>query len=369
MKSLRPTLLKLHRWLGLAFAALLLMQAVTGSFLTFRGEIERIIHPSIVVTPTGTRAPLQVLLDTVRAAHPEYGISRANLSADYEGVVLFRLAPMGEGALRLVAVDPYRNRIVRDGTIGHWPGEILLHLHEELVAGHTGKTIVGLGGLALLFLGLTGLVVWWSGLRRLRSGFRMILYAGADPAWRSLHRVIGATAALCLIFLATTGALMVWKEVFRDGLRLFGPVIEKPTPKVLEETDRLLLPVDRLVTQAQASYGNMPLQQLRFPGGHGRVVVVLLESKSSARPGAMAQIYYNAYTGEELDRYVAGELPAGNEAVDWLYPLHTGEFGGIPGRLFVLLSGFALIFLCGSGAWLWLSRRSKRRLRKPSLPA
>jgi len=41
----------------------------------------------------------------------------------------------------------------------------------------------------------------------------------------------------------------------------------RPAPKVAKRAGVALLPVDRLIAEARASYGDTPLRQLRFSSG------------------------------------------------------------------------------------------------------
>ena len=362
MKKLRPLLLKLHRWTGLSVGILLLIQGLTGSVIVFRDNIERVIHPATVVAEAPTRVPVQQIIDVARAAHPNETITRVEFSRWSDGAALVKLTDPDTKALRMMSVDPFRGTIVRDGTLLSWPTELLFQIHYTLLAGDTGETIVGIEGLALLFMAITGPIVWWPGIKRIRNGFRVLWRGNVDRRWRTLHRAWGAGAAALLLVSATTGTMMVWKDEFRSVLRLFGQVTPKPTPKVAKVPGAEALPVDRLIARAQAEYGATPLRQLRFSSG-GRVVAVFLDSDLTVRADGTKQIYYNAYTGADLGHYVAGALPAGSEIIDWLYTVHTGMFGGTLTQLLFELSALSLAGLSASGLWLWYSRRFRGRKR------
>lgn len=364
MNRVRPQLLKLHRWIGLALAVLLTVQGLSGMALVFRHEIERIIHPSLVVEPLANRAPVQLLLDNVEARHPDATVSRVEFAQQDDGAALFWLK-RGDGTRWLTAADPYRGTIVRDGSLSAWPGEWMFLLHDSLLAGPVGETIVGIEGLALLFLAVTGPIVWWPGRKRLKQGLKVVTDRGADLKWRTLHRVSGALIAIVLVMSATTGVLMVWKPQFRDALRLVTPVTDKPTPKVQAQPDRTMLPLDQLVEKARTEYGATRLNQIRFSDG-GRVAAIFLESDLTVRAEGSKQIYYDRYDGTDVGHYVAGALPVGTEIVDWLITVHSGIFGGVVTRLIVAIAGLVLAGLSVSGLWLWYSRTSRKRRRRPT---
>ncbi len=132
------------------------------------------------------------------------------------------------------------------------------------------------------------------------------------------------------------------------------------------------MPVDALISRAQSIYGPERLQQLRFPGGTGRTVTVYLDAPRSARSNASKQVWFDAHTGEQLGAYVSGEVPTGNEAIDWLFPLHTGAAGGVLLMIVIMLGGLGLAALAASGVYLWAARRFGRRTaarRKPARQA
>lgn len=359
MKALKPQLLKLHRWVGLTLALLLTIQGLSGMSLVFRDEIDRAIHPALVVEPAAARVPVQALMDAVEARHPGVPVSRAEFSAWEDGAVLFKLTAK-DGTRWLTAVDPYRGVIVRDGSLAAWPGEWMFLLHDSLLAGSVGETVVGIEGFGLLFLALTGPIVWWPGRKRLKQGFKVVTDRGADLKWRTLHRAVGASIAVVLVMSATTGVLMVWKPEFRNVLRIVTPVTDKPTPKVPEQPGATMVPLDLLIAKARAEYGATDLRQIRFSDG-SRVAAIFLESDLTIRAEGAKQIYYNRYDGSDVGHYVSGALPAGTEIVDWLITLHTGMWGGTLTRLLMVVAGLSLAGLSVSGLWLWYSRTSRKR--------
>jgi uncharacterized iron-regulated membrane protein len=352
----RTTLLKLHRWVGLAFAALLLVQGLTGTLLVFRAEIDGIIHPALVVTP-GEALPVQTLVDTVREASPEATLQRIRFSEDPTRAAIFVMR--ANDAPWMVAVDPYSGRIVRAGSYAAWPTEWLFHLHDTLLAGKTGEIIVTIEGVALIFLAVFGIIIWWPGRRRLKSGFRILTGQGADRTVRTAHRAIGAAIGIVLVMSGVTGALLI----HRAALQPYLPVVPRPKFEVAL-SQAPLRPVDTLLADARARHGPLPLREVRFSGAAGQVVAVYFQDETSRRPNATRQYFYNAYEGVELGRYEPAALPPMNTAYDWLFTIHTGKAGGLVGRLIVLATGLSLVFFAGSGVWLWFSARRQKRARR-----
>ena len=354
----RATLLKLHRWVGLGLAALLLVQGTTGSLLVFRDEIDRAMYPELTLATAGERRPMQELIDVVRASAPAATLQRIEVPEDPAHAWMFFMR-LDSDAPYMVAVDPYRGAILRRGSYLAWPSEWLFRLHDALLAGKTGEIVVSIEGIALVFLAMFGVIVWWPGGRRLKSGFRILTGQGADRAVRTSHRAIGAAVAIVLTMSGTTGALLIHRATLQQYL----PMI--PRPKfVVAPQERGLLPVDALLDHARRTHGPLPLREVRFSGAVGQVVALYFQDETSWRRNATRQYFYDAYQGRELGRYEPRAVPALNTAYDWLYTIHTGRAGGWAGRVVIQCTGLALVFFSVSGVWLWFSARRQRRARK-----
>lgn len=354
----RATLLKLHRWVGIALALMLFVQGLTGSLLVFRDEIDRMLHPELVLVPAPSQVPIQQLVTAVRRAAPDATLQRIRFDAG-DGAPIFVMRG-GDDQPYLVAVDPWRGVILRQGGYAAWPTEFLFRIHDELLSGRAGEIILSMEGVALAFLGIAGFVIWWPGRRRLKSGFRVITGQGADRALRTTHRALGASIAVMLLMSGITGALLIHRTVLQSWL----PMVPRPKFSIDAQVGRTLIPIDAMLERARLELGPLPLRELRFSGTEGQVIAFYFQDETSLRPNATRQYFYNAYDGTELGRYEPAALPALNTAYDWLYTIHTGRAARLPGRTLVLAGGLSLVFFATSGVWLWLSAQRQRRARR-----
>lgn len=364
-RSAKSGLLAIHRWIGASLGLLLLLQGMSGAALVFRDSLEPLVHPELSVVTTGERLAVQPLIDTIKAANAGSEIDRIEIPRRASTAVLFKMTGP-DGSKQLAAIDPYGGEIIREGGLVHWPFEFFQELHEYLLAGDMGEWVIGIEGIALLFMAISGLMAWWPARSRFASGFRVVRGRSSVIFWRTLHRALGGAVAVLLIFSATTGALMVFKDPFRSLLKLAGEVASKPSAKVAERPGQPLIAIDALVANAQSRYGDTPLREIRFPDAQGRGVSIYLDAEASPRQLATKIVAYDRYTGEELGKYIPGENPAGNEIVDWLFPLHTGAAAGGWLRVLVFIGGAGLVILGGSGLWLWWKPRLVRKKKQPS---
>jgi uncharacterized iron-regulated membrane protein len=357
----KPTYLKLHRWLGLTVGLFLMIQGLTGAVMAFRDALEPVVVPSLIVPERPARLPVQALLDAFHRAHPDADLTRAEFPDAANQAVIFKSTI--KKARWLTAVDPFDGRVVHDGTMTAWPLEFIFNIHEQLLSGPIGETLIGIEGLSLLFLAIMGIGYWWPGRKRLKQGFRVKLDGSADLRWRTLHRAVGGGVAVILLMSATTGVLMVWKEQVRGAMNVIAKTESRPSPKVAKSDGAAMVPIDPLIARAKAVYGDTPFRQLRFSSG-GRVVAVFLDSNRTIRADGTNQVYFNRYDGSELAHYIAGTQSGGAEFLDWVYTVHTGLWGGAVTQAIMLVTGLTLFGMALSGLWLWFTRTRRERARK-----
>ncbi len=71
----------------------------------------------------------------------------------------------------------------------------------------------------------------------------------------------------------------------------------------------------------------------------------------------------DAYTAQRLGARdpLAKDAPAGDTLIHWLFPLHTGEAFGTPGRAFITVFGLTPLIFAITGVLIWWKRRSGHR--------
>ena len=92
----------------------------------------------------------------------------------------------------------------------------LLDLHDNLLAGETGRAINGVGAIGALVLVTTGMVIWWPDPRRWRRSITVPRGLSWQRTTWHLHSAIGFwTFAFTLVF-ALSGAYLCFPEAFQS---------------------------------------------------------------------------------------------------------------------------------------------------------
>ena len=347
---------QVHRYISLAVAAIWLVQAVTGTLSVFRWEID---------DWTVGGAPAAVDYSRVGARidqldqSPDTSVSSVwtSGSAANRFDVHHKIGDAGrvmriDGQGRILRVRS-SDWVVAEGAF--W--DSVTKAHTTLWAGDAGEWLIGLSGFLLLTnIGL-GLKLAWPK----RGTWGRTLF-GAVPG-KSLarlygwHRKVGLWFALPALFTVSAGTLMV----FASGVeRLLGAELSEPAitsaavagsnigtgPAIEAALDRY----------PQASFSGIYLPSEDSPWYRIR----LRNAGEVPRKWGTTVVFVGAGDGRVLKTYDAARPEPRRAIVDTLYALHTGQAGGLPGRLIVLSLGLALVTLISLGIPLWWKRRKAR---------
>lgn len=181
----------MHLWSGIALGLYILMVSVTGSVLVYRNEIYRAATPPRIISKEpGPRMTDDQLRDAASRLYPGYVVERILRARNPDQAVDVWLDRGKESKRRLF--DPRSGKDLGNTvSTGIWLAFKLADLHDNLFAGPTGRRVNGAGALAFLAVALTGLVIWWPGIKT----WRRSLIVPGGLKWRRvvwhLHSMIG----------------------------------------------------------------------------------------------------------------------------------------------------------------------------------
>lgn len=347
-------LLWLHRWLSLCFAALWLVQACTGAMIVFHWEIDdaTIAARRAATDPAALGREIARLAPAGSGRHVTAVWSSAGRPDRYDITVADEAG--GAGAIVRVTGDGQPIRISKP----HGPRRLIdtiVLLHQSMLAGQAGRWMIGASGALLLTNLAGGLAMAWprrgGWLRTLRPS-RRGPPAAQHYAW---HRALGLIGALPALVLVGAGGLLA----YGDGVaKLIGaaPVALPPRPghavvgfAQAVETAQRAIPASRLTAVSFPKAGDATYRvRLRAPGEWRRAY------------GA-SYVLVDAVTGQVRGVFPASAAPWPRRAYDTLFPVHTGEAGGLAGRVLALCTGLWLAAMIVIGVRLWWLRRPAQR--------
>ncbi len=224
---LRRVLFHVHLWSGIAVGLYILMMSVTGSVLVYRNELYRAATPKPIISRNaGPRLTDDQLAEAALYSYPGYRVVKITRARNPDQTVDVWLSRGGETKYRLF--DPRSGNDLGDSVpTGIRLVSNLLDLHDNLFAGVTGRNVNGVGALAMLALALTGVAIWWPGIKTWRRS--LTLHRGVG--WKRLtwhwHSMIGFWSLGFTLVFAISGVYLC----FPDAFQALADRLEPPTSR------------------------------------------------------------------------------------------------------------------------------------------
>jgi uncharacterized iron-regulated membrane protein len=212
----RRVLFQVHLWSGIALGLYILMMSVTGSVLVYRNELFRAATPAPIISSVSAPRLTDAQLDEdARRLYPGFQVVRIGRARDPDQAVDIWLRRGSEVKKRLF--DARSGSDLGDSVpAGIQFVSMLLDLHDDLLAGPTGRKVNTVGALALLALAMTGLVIWWPGIKTWRRS--LTLHRGVG--WKRLtwhwHSMMGFWGLGFTLVFGASGVYLCLPESVQD---------------------------------------------------------------------------------------------------------------------------------------------------------
>ncbi len=361
--AFRPALKTLHTWTGIVSGLFLSVVALTGSVILFRGEFERATMPPHSIADASSRLSIDAAAREIARVRPDAHVRRVRIPAAAETPYIFQIQSAGKRSERIVS-DSATGQVM--GTIKPNWVDWMVDLHRNLLSGTTGRSLVGLIGVILFALSLTGVLMWLVGTRSWRAWTSVRRQGSRTRFNYELHRASGLWAYAFLAMISFTGAELAFPNLFRDTVQsLTGKPVTVRAPKDVHAATAL--PLDEYVRLGRAAMPDGVPVELRLPEpGKGPVDLRLYRAGDLAPSGN--HVYMNPGTGAVvmIDRIV--DRPLGARFLAAMSPIHYAQFGGMPIKIAWALLGLTpvLLFVTGLLAWWRPQSKSRPKITQPA---
>ena len=215
---IRRALFQVHLWTGIGIGLYIFVISVSGSAVVYRRELTRkFARPPVTVAVSGPRLTPQELREDVKRRYPGYEVNdlyqprRPDLPAS----VILELK--GERVGRLF--DPYTGADLGDPVSNRervlaW----FVDLHDNLLAGQTGRFVNGIGSILITVLALTGTFVWWPGTKNWRRSTTVHWRANFARFNWDLHSALGFWCSLLILLWGISGIYFSFPDPFNSFL-------------------------------------------------------------------------------------------------------------------------------------------------------
>jgi uncharacterized iron-regulated membrane protein len=214
----RRLLFQVHLWSGIGLGVYVLVVCLSGSAAVFNNELYVVFLPSPkTVEITGAPLSRAELKAAAQLAHPHSTITRVNTWQDPREAAVVSLGAATYADQRFV--NPYTGQDLGSARpFGLRMVSFISQLHMNLLMGYSGRLINGVGGFLVAILSITGMVIWWPGVRRWRSSLTVRRAANLKRFNWDLHNTIGFWTFAIVFMWAITGAYLVLPKPFDKAL-------------------------------------------------------------------------------------------------------------------------------------------------------
>ena len=391
---LRPSLVWMHRWVGLLVTAFLILEGMTGSLLAFRVQLEQWGTPQLFATPRPGTAPLGLgtLAERAEAIAPEASVGYYAIEGRQVVVHLRPRTNSATGrpydlAFDRLFLDPWTGQELgrrRDGDL--MQGRINLvpfiyRLHMNLAAGEVGTMVLGVVALAWTLDCFVGFYLTLpASLSRMSQrwalAWRIKRPASAVRVNFDLHRAGGLWLwPLLFVFAWSSVMFNLWQVYepvtaalfdYRSDVSAIGALHLHANPKPRLTWVEAQAAGERLMAAEAARRGFT----VRRPYGMAfieewGVYTYSVESSLSVQRNAWnTSLWLDGDTG----RLVSADVPVGehtgNTLETWLRALHFADLGdAMVYRLIVCALGIVVVVLSVTGTYIWWKKRDSRLWR------
>ena len=389
----RTALLLVHRYVGLAMAAFLLVAGLTGALLAFYRELDGALNPALLRAkpPYPGAEPLAAfeLTERIQAQLPP-GLTLREAQLDHrEGDTFGFWLQLGPDEWQQMFADPYTGALLGQREWGVISLEapylmpFLYRLHYSLALGEVGTVLFGVVAILWTIDCFVGAYITLPPrARRGSSAAKKPWLKRWLPAWLvrasslfgavfTWHRASGLWVwAMLLVFAWSAVALNlpdVYGAVMRAtvGMEKMGhdvlPELEPPFPVPALTLKEAHARGRELMAEHAAArrFSVQSEESIRYYDDHGVYAYTVASSLDISAQHPRTRVYIDGQSGRFVAFEAATGIDAGNTLTNWIMFLHFGFVGGLPYRVFVSFMGIAVALLSVTGVWIWLRKRTK----------
>ncbi len=349
-----------HKWSSLVCTAFMLLLCLTGLPLIFHEEIEHLSGAvEAAPMPEGTpEASMDRIAQAARERRPDDVIrymfwdpeEHPNLT--YVSMASSVDAPPDEN--NAVVVDSRTAQVLDEPRTNEGFMYVMLKLHVDMFAGLPGMLFLGFMGLLMVVVIVSGVVLYYPFMRRLRFG-ALRTRRSARIRWLDWHNLLGIVTVVWLTVVGITGSintldriiLAIWQQ--DQMAEMTAPY--KGLPPVASPAH-----LQKSIEAARAAAPDMAVRLVAFPGtmfSSPHHYTFFLKGGTPVTSRLLKPALVDAQTGVLT---ASRDMPWYVKTLFLSQPLHFGDYGGLPLKILWTLLDLAAIVVLGSGLYLWLRK-------------
>lgn len=380
-QTLRPILWRLHFIGGFLAGPVVISLAITGILFAWNPQIDGLRFGDII-TPSSKQVNVS-LADQVTAAqakHPNWKVhsvipGHAVPGSNDLNTAVVMDPPGGEEGFDGPAdavdvyVDQATGKVTGRVTQTDNSGNLFRGLHSNWLLGDGPRPLTELAGAWFLVSLITGVYLWWPGLRKRGSAafaFRRRLRGRRQS--KDWHNFIGLALIVPMFFVVVTG--LTWTKY--SGARydqVKTSFLSFPQPGGVDTTLPGTAPGNRALKNIDVTYRRATEAKLKTPikitpPGDDKTAWQAT-SQRQRFPMSRDAIVVNGATGAVLQRYDYSDEHWFNKLTSAGIAFHQAELFGVALQIFMTLLAVGVIALVVFGYKMWWQRRPRGAMGSP----
>ena len=395
---------KIHLWLSVPFGLIITLVCFSGAMLVFENEVNEWFRRDLYYVETVKESPLPMdkLLEKVATTLPDsVAVTGVSISSDPGRAYQVSLSKPRRASLY---VDQYTGEVKgKSERSGFFMFMFRMHrwLLDSMNPGNEGifwgKMIVGVSTLLLVFVLISGIVIWWPRTRKaLKNSLKITATKGWRRFWYDLHVAGGMYALIFLLAMALTGLTWSFPWYRTAFYKVFGVEVQQRAAQGHEQKSDAQKRDTKLVAHREKKREGNEVQKGERSGrpenNHSDMYSVTSpfvywqeiydklgrqnpEYKQISISSGTASVSFNRFGNQRAsDRYSFntdnGEFTEtslyqhqdkSGKIRGWIYSVHVGNWGGMFTRILTFIAALLGAALPLTGYYLWIKRLIKVR--------
>ena len=395
---------KIHLWLSVPFGLIITLVCFSGAMLVFENEANEWFRRDLyyVETVKGSPLPMDKLLEKVATTLPDsVAVTGVSISSDPGRAYQVSLSKPRRASLY---VDQYTGEVKgKSERSGFFMFMFRMHrwLLDSMNPGNEGifwgKMIVGVSTLLLVFVLISGIVIWWPRTRKaLKNSLKITATKGWRRFWYDLHVAGGMYALIFLLAMALTGLTWSFPWYRTAFYKVFGVEVQQRAAQGHEQKSDAQKRNTKLAAHREKKREGNEVRKgersRRPENNHSDMYSVTSpfvywqeiydklrrqnpEYKQISISSGTASVSFNRFGNQRAsDRYSFntdnGEFTEtslyqhqdkSGKIRGWIYSVHVGNWGGMFTRILTFIAALLGAVLPLTGYYLWIKRLIKVR--------
>ncbi len=353
----RKIFFQVHLWAGVFLSLYIVVIALSGALLVFEDELTAttLPHGLTRLNPAHTATIPEVM----RAFNKTYPGDRVSFLTTPSSVVPAYQISAIDGHEREFAVvaDPSTAALYdQPRTWVNWVHDLHLYL---LLGSVYGLKLNGLGAAILFLLSITGLGLWWQGLKNWTRGLKISLRSH----WRRInfdaHHAIGIWTLGIVFWWSISGIYFAWYKQVGFIVNAISPLrgMLQPILPAPPVPTRGRTTLESILAAAQQASPHGRLFGISDPSLAGSTVFVQIDLRAPGDFSHRDLITIDATNAHVLAVWHYGQNQTAGDWIMWsMHPLHFGTLWGLGFKIVWFLLGLSLAVLSMTGLLMYWNR-------------